>query len=79
VLNLPEAFQKRMQEQLGSDYETFCSALLDNVPSSIRLNSSKLKTCPFEDTTAIPYHPRAYSLVTRPSYVADPLFLKVVY
>jgi len=74
MLDLPKAFQKRMQEQLGSDYEAFCSALSDDVPSSIRLNPSKLKTSPFEDITAIPYHPHGYSLKTRPSYVADPLF-----
>ena len=71
---LPAAFKKRMQAQLGADYDDFYVALSGDVPSSIRLNPKKIQTSPFEDSTTIACHPNAYSLATRPSYVADPLF-----
>lgn len=70
-LQLPPAFLQRVQEQLGPEYQAFIDAM--SAPAVISLRTNPLKTHPSAEDY-VPWHPLAYFLDERPSFVADPLF-----
>ncbi len=71
-MNLPEAFENRMRETLGDEYEAFKEALDTPAPVSIRLNPRK----PGAETEGqeIPWNTEGRYLPERPVFTLDPLF-----
>ena len=73
---LPEAFIKRTQELLGSEFEALKKVLDSTPPTSIRVNN-KMEYQPSEDKVA--WCDSGYYLHERPLFTADPLFHAGVY
>ena len=72
---MTEEFKKLLIESVGAERAEVALNALSQEPSvSIRLNPSKLKTCPFPDATPVPWSPYGYILKERPSFTLDPLF-----
>ena len=70
-MDLPISFEQSMRQLLGDEYESFCSALLDEPAVSIRINRSKCDaTVPYEP---VPWATEGYYLPERPSFTFDPL------
>ncbi|MEM6630503.1 MAG: rRNA methyltransferase [Bacteroidota bacterium] len=75
AFQLPIAFARRMQDQLGqAAFSKFEDALIQKPITSVRLNPQKLSRVPFRGATPIPWHPKGYFLEKRPEFVFDPLF-----
>lgn len=72
--NLPAAFVARMQEQLGSEFDSFMAALQTEAPVSVRKNQQKELEGDFEGTTAIPWCETGVYLEERPVFTLDPAF-----
>ncbi len=53
---------------------TVLSALSAPPSTSIRLNPSRLKKCPFDGGVPVPWSPHGYILPERPAFTLDPLF-----
>jgi 16S rRNA C967 or C1407 C5-methylase (RsmB/RsmF family)/NOL1/NOP2/fmu family ribosome biogenesis protein len=76
-VKLPAAFISRTRALLGSEWEAFEQALMEESPTSIRLNPVKSATDllnSFLETQAVPWASNAYYLPVRPSFTFDPLF-----
>ena len=72
---LPEAFIRRLPEEIGPERAGVVLEALSGEPSvSVRLNPSKLAECPFEGAERIPWSPYGYLLKERPIFTLDPLF-----
>jgi len=72
---LPEAFTRRLPEEIGPERaRTVLDALSAEPSVSIRLNPAKLLECPFEDAEPISWSPYGYLLKDRPVFTLDPLF-----
>ena len=72
---LPEAFIRRLEEELGPDRARTVLDALSGAPSvSVRLNPAKLTECPFPDSERVPWSPYGYILKERPNFTLDPLF-----
>jgi len=69
------AFISLLKESAGEKYAGIALEALEKEPStSVRLNPSKLKECPFEGAEIIPWSPYGYILKERPVFTLDPLF-----
>ena len=72
---LPEAFIRRLPEEIGPDRARTVLDALSGEPSvSIRLNPAKLTECPFPEAERVPWSPYGYLLKERPVFTLDPLF-----
>ena len=72
---LPEAFIRRLPEEIGPERARTVLEALSGEPSvSIRLNPAKLTECPFPDAERVPWSPYGYLLKERPVFTLDPLF-----
>ena len=72
---LPEAFIRRLPEEIGPDRaKTVLDALSGEPSVSIRLNPAKLTDCPFPDAERVSWSPYGYLLKERPVFTLDPLF-----
>ena len=72
---LPEAFIRRLPDEIGADNaRTVLAALSDEPSVSIRLNPAKLTECPFPGAERVPWSPYGYLLPERPVFTLDPLF-----
>lgn len=71
-MNLPADFIERTKPLLQGGWDRFFSALNEDSPTSIRLNSKKqIQT---SDTDRVPWSETGYYLKERPSFTFDPLF-----
>lgn len=72
-MNLPEAFESRMRQQLGSDYELFVQSLEQPAPVSVRINPGKWS---FEkpNLERVEWCANGYYLPNRPVFSSDPLW-----
>jgi 16S rRNA C967 or C1407 C5-methylase (RsmB/RsmF family)/NOL1/NOP2/fmu family ribosome biogenesis protein len=68
---LPASFTARMQQQLGDQFAAFEQSLQSPSPTSIRINSSKVKS--IDSLEAVLWAQNAYYLPQRPLFTADPL------
>ena len=74
-MNLRPEFISLLEEDYGVHTAHTVIDALDKEPStSIRLNPSKIRECPFPGASAIPWSPYGYILSQRPSFTLDPLF-----
>lgn len=78
-IKLPQAFESRMKNRLGSNFDAFQLALTVSPPVSIRLNAAKAIKIPFSKTSPIPWCNQGYYLTERPIFTLDPLFHAGVY
>jgi 16S rRNA C967 or C1407 C5-methylase (RsmB/RsmF family)/NOL1/NOP2/fmu family ribosome biogenesis protein len=67
----PAAFEQRMRNVLGEQWENFATVHNQNSPVSIRVNPQKLSTHPYQDQ--IPWAATGYYLNERPPFTLDPL------
>ena len=75
MAEMTEEFKKLLIESVGAERAEVALKALSEEPSvSIRLNPAKLKTCPFEGATPVPWSPYGFILKERPSFTLDPLF-----
>lgn len=75
-MNLPQLFLDRIAAQLGSESETFLSALQRPANVSLRLNSIKIQAGENEQDLqfeTVPWATDAYYLAERPLFTCDPL------
>ncbi|MEM1318845.1 MAG: RNA methyltransferase [Bacteroidota bacterium] len=72
-MNLPSAFQQRMQQQLPEEYHDFLAALQQTTPTSIHLNPKKPMVIDHLKE-GVKWFKRGYYLGERPSFTFDPLF-----
>ncbi|MDP4205919.1 MAG: RsmB/NOP family class I SAM-dependent RNA methyltransferase, partial [Bacteroidota bacterium] len=77
MIHLPSDFEKRMQQQLGNDFDSFVRSLDTPSPVSIRINPYKTDKIP--DLTRVPWSTTGFYLPARPSFTLDPLFHAGVY
>lgn len=71
-MSLPSAFTERMQQQLGSQYNSFELAMAEEPPLSIRINANKWSApLPYEP---VPWTDTGYYLPRRPLFALDPLW-----
>lgn len=72
-MDLPIDFVTRTKPLLGQEWESFTSALKEDIPVSIRLNAGKNinHAVPYP---AVPWSERGYYLNERPFFTFDPLF-----
>jgi hypothetical protein len=68
--SLPQAFVKRIQQQLPNGYEDFLFALQQAAPTSIRINPKKGME---RMEQRIPWTDYGYYLTSRPKFTLDPL------
>ncbi len=71
-MSLPEAFIKRIQNQIP-DWERFVKSLETSAPVSVRLNPHKPVGC-LEVAERVPWCNTGYYLHQRPIFTLDPLF-----
>lgn len=71
-MSLPEAFIKRIQNQIP-DWERFVKSLDTSAPVSVRLNPHKPVGC-LEVAERVPWCNTGYYLHQRPIFTLDPLF-----
>ncbi|HLT86078.1 MAG TPA: hypothetical protein VKZ57_00730 [Sphingobacterium sp.] len=72
---LPNELVKRLSEQEGFDAEAFNKIHQEGDKiTSIRLNSLKQNTVPFENVTPVPWCDKGYYLTERPVFTLDPLY-----
>ena len=68
-------FISLLRESAGEKYAEITLEALTKEPfTSVRLNPSKLKECPFDGAERIPWSPYGYILKERPVFTLDPLF-----
>ena len=68
-------FISLLRESAGEKFAEITLEALTKEPStSVRLNPSKLKECPFDGAERIPWSPYGYILKERPVFTLDPLF-----
>ncbi len=72
MIQLPEAFSKRMQQQLGDGYAAFEQSLGTASPTSVRINPAKFNFS--LSAEKVLWCDKAYYLEERPLFVADPLW-----
>lgn len=66
----PKAFETRMKNSLGKNWDLFAQAHLQAAPVSIRINPAKHKV----DLPHVPWSKYGYYLHERPVFTLDPLF-----
>jgi 16S rRNA C967 or C1407 C5-methylase (RsmB/RsmF family)/NOL1/NOP2/fmu family ribosome biogenesis protein len=71
--NLPTAFQKRIELQLGQRSVEFLQSLKTAAPVSIRLNPEKHSSA-FPSATPVPWCNTGFYLEDRPVFTLDPFF-----
>jgi 16S rRNA C967 or C1407 C5-methylase (RsmB/RsmF family) len=69
----PEGFIELLKASVGPA-EKVLEALRQAPSVSIRLNPSKLRSCPFPEAREVPWSPFGYLLKERPVFTLDPLF-----
>lgn len=72
--SLPSEFKEIVSQQLGKYFSEFSDAFNDSAPTSIRLNTSKIRELPFSNAQKIEWAQDGYYLDARPSFTLDPLF-----
>ncbi len=70
ISQLPEAFERRMRQTLGGDFESFRNALASPSPTSIRVNL--LKYLPAIEGEGVPWSTAGFYLKERPVFTLDP-------
>jgi len=71
-MDLPELFETRTRKLLGEEYDSFVTALSEELPVSIRINPRKLTDkLKFDPVSWCEY---GYYLPKRPIFTMDPLF-----
>jgi 16S rRNA C967 or C1407 C5-methylase (RsmB/RsmF family)/NOL1/NOP2/fmu family ribosome biogenesis protein len=70
IQKLPEAFERRMRQSLGPDFESFRQALTTPSPTSIRVNL--LKYLPVFEGEGVPWCSTGFYLKERPVFTLDP-------
>jgi len=70
-VDLPDAFKKQMEAQLGKDQDAFFQALQSPSPVSIRFNPKKFQP---KGNNKVPWCLAGRYLEDRPSFTLDPLF-----
>lgn len=71
----PGSFIRLLVEAVGEEKAQVVLDALSQSPSvSIRLNPSKIRECPFEAVSRVPWSPFGYILKDRPVFTLDPLF-----
>lgn len=71
---LPVGFQDLLSRSLGPERaRCVLEALQKPASVSLRLNPSKLRTCPFPDATPVAWSPWGFLLKERPVFTLDPL------
>jgi len=68
----PAAFEQRMRNVLGDEWQNFAIVHKQNSPVSIRVNPPKLSAHPYQDQ--IPWAATGYYLDERPLFTLDPIF-----
>lgn len=68
---LPPAFENRMRQSMGADFELFLRSLREVSPVSVRINPSKMST-PASDWKPVPWSEYGYYLPERPVFTLDP-------
>jgi 16S rRNA C967 or C1407 C5-methylase (RsmB/RsmF family)/NOL1/NOP2/fmu family ribosome biogenesis protein len=71
--HLPKVFEDRMQLRLGIEWDPFQQSFSLETPSSIRLNTAKVKE-PLVGTERVLWSQSGYYLDARPSFTSDPWF-----
>lgn len=71
---LPEAFLHRLQNQFPEEREALIAALHQPAPVSVRQNSRKPSSLPFETRANIPWCAEGWYLESRPTFILDPLW-----
>ncbi len=75
MTGFPDGFQALLTASVGAERAATVLEALQAAPSvSIRLNPSKLRTCPFPDAVPVAWSPYGYLLKERPVFTLDPLF-----
>ena len=70
-----EEFISLLEESVGPERGAIVLKALQEEPSvSVRLNPSKLQSCPFTGAEPVPWSPWGYYLKERPVFTLDPLF-----
>ena len=70
-----EGFIRLLEDAVGKERAGVVLEALSLSPSvSIRLNPSKIRECPFEGCTEVPWSPYGFILPQRPVFTLDPLF-----
>ena len=77
AVQLPNSFSKRMQSQLGTEYDAFLLSLSETAATSVRINRTKLAGKP--NGTSIPWCDTGFYLDERPLFTLDPLLHAGVY
>ena len=77
AVQLPNSFSKRMQSQLGTEYDAFLLSLSETAATSVRINRTKLAGKP--NGTSIPWCDTGFYLDERPLFTLDPLLDAGVY
>lgn len=72
-VQLPQALENRLQDQLGPSFKDFSDALMVEAPVSIRLNPGKPNDN-FENTQPVSWSNQGRYLASRPRFTDDPLF-----
>ncbi len=68
-------FISYLEDSVGKgNAEKAVQALSESPSVSIRMNPSKLRECPFDGASAVPWSPFGYFLKERPVFTMDPLF-----
>jgi 16S rRNA C967 or C1407 C5-methylase (RsmB/RsmF family)/NOL1/NOP2/fmu family ribosome biogenesis protein len=68
----PPAFEKRMSDRLGKEWDAFKQIHLTSSPISVRINPKKTSTAKHE--SSIPWTQYGYYLKERPLFTLDPSF-----
>lgn len=70
-LSFPKAFETRMKNMLGGDWQKFAQAHAESIPVSIRINPAKK---PSFDLPRVPWSNFGFYLDERPVFTLDPTF-----
>ena len=75
MTRFPAGFEKLLTQSVGERNAARVLEALGEPPSvSIRLNPSKIRECPFEEASPVPWSPYGYLLARHPVFTLDPLF-----
>jgi 16S rRNA C967 or C1407 C5-methylase (RsmB/RsmF family)/NOL1/NOP2/fmu family ribosome biogenesis protein len=69
-MQLPEAFERRMKETLGVEFEQFRQTLLTPAPTSVRVNL--MKNFDVRECEGVPWCSTGFYLKERPVFTLDP-------
>ncbi len=71
-MTIPDEFENKIKEKLGSEFNAFRESLNEHSPVSVRINPRKRNSIPSADR--VPWTEFGYYLNERPKFTFDPLF-----